>query len=161
MYRHVKNVEDFLQLKDISLVSVSGSDIPIEGVVTVMMKLSEHCNAVQVPFLVTSVSSNEPILGYNVIQHLLQTVHSNDAIDLLRLTLPTANEAQVNALYKELKDDEDGTLGTVKVGRRNIVVPQQSSIVDRVPFKADNSSLVVRLFLSHLTNSMHGEYQLR
>uniref|UniRef100_A0A8W8LYI6 Uncharacterized protein n=1 Tax=Magallana gigas TaxID=29159 RepID=A0A8W8LYI6_MAGGI len=99
------------------------------------MKLSEHCNAVQVPFLVTSVSSNEPILGYNVIQHLLQTVHSNNAIDLLRLTLPAANEAQVNALYKELKDNEDETLGTVKVGRRNIVVPQQSSIVVSVPFK--------------------------
>lgn len=135
LYTHVKNVEDFLQLKDVSLVSASGSDIPVEGVVTVMMKLSEHCNAVQVPFLVTSVSSNEPILGYNVIQHLLQTVHSNNAIDLLRLTLPAANEAQVNALYKELKDNEDETLGTVKVGRRNIVVPQQSSIVVSVPFK--------------------------
>uniref|UniRef100_A0A8W8NSV8 Integrase zinc-binding domain-containing protein n=1 Tax=Magallana gigas TaxID=29159 RepID=A0A8W8NSV8_MAGGI len=100
-----------------------------------MIKLSEHCNTVQVPFLVTSVSSNEPILGYNVIQHLLQTVNSNNAIDLLRRTLPAANEAQVNALYKELKDNGDGTLGTVKVGRRNIVVPQQSSIVVSVPFK--------------------------
>lgn len=67
LYMYVKNVEDFLQLKDVLLVFVFGLDIFVEGVVIVMMKLLEYCNVVQVFFFVISVLSNELILGYNVI----------------------------------------------------------------------------------------------
>lgn len=89
------------------------------------------------PFLVTNVvGMNEPILGYNVIQHLLETVYSSDAVELLRCTIPSADEAQVNALYRELKNPEDGALRVVKVGRRSVLVPKQSSVIVKVPFKS-------------------------
>lgn len=137
MYGSVKSVEEFLLSEKFSLVSASGSDIPIDGVITVRLKLIEQGSAIQVPFLITNVSGmNEPILGYNIIQYLLKTVQSSDAIELLKCTLPAADEAQVNALYKELRDPGDGTLGMVKVGRRNILVPRQSSIIVKVPFKS-------------------------
>jgi hypothetical protein len=85
LFANVKNVEEFLQSKNFSLACAAGSGIPIEGVLIVTLKLSEKCNAVQVPFIVTNVlGMNEPILGYNVIQYLLETVHSSDAVELLR-----------------------------------------------------------------------------
>jgi hypothetical protein len=126
LYANVKNVEDFLQSRNFSLASAAGSDIPIE---TVTLKLSEKCNAVQVPFIVTNVlGMNEAISGYNVIQHLLETVLSSGAIELLRCTIPTTDRAQVNSLYRKLRNAEDGTLGMVKVGRRNVFVPKLSSV---------------------------------
>jgi hypothetical protein len=101
------------------------------------LKLSEKCYAVQVPFIVTNVlGMNEPIFGYNVIQHLLDTDHSSDAVELLRCTIPTADEAKVNARYRKLRSTEDGTLGMVKVGRRNVLVSKLSSVIVKVSFKS-------------------------
>ena len=61
-------------------VSASGSDKHIEGVITVRLNLIEQGSVIQVPSLITNVSGmNEPILGYNIIQYLLQTVQSSDS----------------------------------------------------------------------------------
>jgi hypothetical protein len=71
LFANAKNVEEFLQSRNVYLASAAGSDIPIEGVLTVTLKLSEKCNAVQVPFIVTNVLG---IMLYNTCYKLFVVV---------------------------------------------------------------------------------------
>ena len=64
-------VKEFLKSDDLQVRAANSTVIPFEGVVLLEFCLPNDLQAVTVPFLVTDQDINEPILGYNVIEHLV------------------------------------------------------------------------------------------
>jgi hypothetical protein len=69
-HKKLLSVKDFLQNDTLNIRAANSTDIPFNGVLLFNLNLLNDNDTVTVPFLVTSLKINEPILGYNVIEHL-------------------------------------------------------------------------------------------
>ena len=66
----IMTVEEFLEGDNVHLYAANNTKVDVVGVVELELGLGSH--KVLVPFLVTRQKLNSPIIGYNVIKHLVQ-----------------------------------------------------------------------------------------
>ena len=66
----IQSIADFLEEK-LEVRAANSTSIELDGVVVLDFSLGEGGETVRVPFVVTSQEMLEPILGYNVIEHLV------------------------------------------------------------------------------------------
>ena len=98
----------------ISLKAANNSDVSIEGVVLFQFQLGET-QSFTVPFLITSQPLDQPVVGFNVIQHVLSTGNPQD-LELVTQALKV-NESQVISLKSVFADiqEQPEVLGIVKM----------------------------------------------
>lgn len=107
-----------------SLSSASRNNIPIEGILYLNVALSDQ--VLKVSFLVAHdyVSGlSEPILGYNVIQCMLQDKNIGDMKKVFKDCLHDGKlQARINKLIREMAhmNDVSDFICNVKVGRQKM-----------------------------------------
>ena len=117
--KKLHTVSEFLGEK-LSISAANNSDIPIEGVVVVDFALNDA--KFSVPFLVTRGNMENPIIGTNVMKHLV--LNCKDALPSLMELLPglTQDSAKVLASAIEVQANESEILSEVKL-TSNLVIP--------------------------------------
>ena len=108
--------------KELVIRSASGDVLPFVGWVEILVDVGPKVEPLSVPFLVSKLSLNRPILGYNVISQLVSCGGRPD--------FPGKAADVVNSVVSTLqKDEADANFGTVRVASQKIVIPPGSSQV--------------------------------
>ena len=98
----ILSLEEFLEGDSMHLFAANSSKVEIEGVVTLMFNVGGF--SVSVPFIVSNSPLSHPIIGFNVIQHLVFEGGDNSC-ELLKLSCPTVSEANVVAVVNLIKNN--------------------------------------------------------
>ena len=125
----VENIQDILEEHDSLRVQWGNSnEIPFVGWVNLEVRLGsgESTSKVQVPFLVTTESLNNTILGFNAIKLLAQSNHSLECLlEIFKEALNVDNSEKVQAFVQLIQHPEDHDVGDVqvKIKGKDIVIP--------------------------------------
>ncbi len=106
-FEDIQSLEEFLEGDTMHLLAANNSKVAVEGVVTLSFEIGEF--SVSVPFIVSTDPVSQPIIGYNVIKHLV-FAGGEQSCALLKLSCPSIAEtnlvAVINLIKKEaLKED--------------------------------------------------------
>ena len=125
----MENIQDILEEHDSLRVQWGNSnEIPFVGWVNLEVRLGsgESTSKVQVPFLVTTESLNNTILGFNAIKLLAQSNHSLECLlEIFKEALNVDNSEKVQAFVQLIQHPEDHDVGDVqvKIKGKDIVIP--------------------------------------
>ena len=113
-------LEEFAGFTDLKLYAANNTEVEVLGVAIIPVEIS----AIQlsVPFLVTPASLPQPVIGYNVIEHVVLTSNSAPS-GLLTTAIPQLREnshAVVDFIHQRNNDGD--ILGNAKV-RDTVVIP--------------------------------------
>jgi transposase InsO family protein len=115
---------------DLNLTAANGSPIPYDGWLNVSFSLMTGLNhEIRVPVLVTRATSGVPIIGYNVIEEIVQrdTLHSTPT-QAVRAAFPSMTRRAVTALANIIQEEPPEDICRVHVGRKGVTVPGGSVI---------------------------------
>ena len=104
--------------------------IPYEVYVNIVFTIG-NCDPVTVPFLVTQESILHPIIGYNVISHVMQSPENTFSTTIF----PGLNEAQINQLSVLLSTVPERYISEVRTTKQGVTLRANS--VTAVPCKID------------------------
>ena len=122
--KEVLPLEELFDRK-IAIKAASGDNIPFEGCVHLDLKVG--VDSIQVPFLVTNLEMEMPILGFNVISHIRDNCQEqNDFTKFLINVLPCSDEKMAESVSSILAEDMV-SMGQVKSGKQNLFIPKRSS----------------------------------
>jgi len=122
-----KHIRDLSEISNIQLTSASGDSVPFQGWVEMEFSLAHQtANPLTVPFLVTDSSSiSRPIIGFNVISHLISSSGTEIATKQLAGAMKGVEEVAVGEICKLLACEE--TFGVVKIGKQDICIPSKQT----------------------------------
>ena len=121
--------ELFEHESNLDLRAANGTPIPFEGWIEIELKMRfpQDSPPITFPALVTRNQLQQPILGYNVIEMVVQ--HSgNDASRLLGGAMKNLQQRSADQLVQLIQTNDPEEVCRVRSGRKDIVIPQQSSI---------------------------------
>ena len=98
---------------DISLKAANNTDVSIEGVVTLDFSLPNSKQNFLVPFIVTKEALSNPILGFNVIEHLLKCSNSTSDYTVLEKIFPSLNSAKIESVFDVITTKKNDFYGCV------------------------------------------------
>ena len=114
----IMSIKEFLAGDNLHLVAANNTDVNIGGVVVLRLRVGSY--EIPVPFLVTNDELCNPIIGYNVIKHVVQS-GAEDLPQALRDTIPSLGvnaDAVISLLQSDTWCEED-----VKVARDTTIPP--------------------------------------
>ena len=121
----ILSIKEFLEGDNLNLLAANNTNVDVLGVVELKLRVGSY--EVPVPFLVTEGDLCNPIIGYNVIKHVVLS-GVKDLPEALRDTIPSVG-ANANAVIALLQSDtfceED-----VKVARDTSLPPRSRCRVD-------------------------------
>ena len=117
--RRIHSVREFLGEK-LSISAANNSEVPIEGIVVVDFGIEDVRFAV--PFLVTRGKMNNPIIGTNVMKHII--LNTKNSLPSLMKLLPglSVDDAKILASAIEVQANESDIVSEVKL-TSNLVIP--------------------------------------
>ena len=98
----VQSLEEFLEGDSLHLFAANNSKVAIEGVVVLPFQVGEF--SVSVPFIVSANPLTHPIVGFNVIKHLVFE-GGDQSCQLLKLSCPSISEANLVAVVNLIRND--------------------------------------------------------
>ena len=155
------SVAEFLEEK-LELRAANSTSIALDGVVVLDFSLSEGSETIRVPFVVTSQNLMEPILGYNVIEHLLLEGKMDQRTELEKsLSCPDGKNVSVDALaaVMEEKAANQDFLTEVK-SSRTVSIPSGSHIQVKCRVKALSDEKEQTVYFSPLLSPDGSEDKL-
>ena len=121
-----------LMTPDLQLTAANGTSVPYDGWVALDVKFpNQHTtmtHVLTVPFLVTTNKLTEPIIGYNVIEEVVQHAHETDLHQLLISTIPNMKKNNVEAMVDLIRNNNSDDFGPVKTGRSPITIPKKMTV---------------------------------
>ena len=127
--KEVQSISDLIG-QELTVENVNGMSIPYEGYVNIVFTIGD-CDPLTVPFLVTQESILQPIIGYNVISHVMQSPENTFSTT----TFPGLNEAQINKLSALLSTVPERYISEVRTTKQGVTLRANS--VTAVPCKID------------------------
>ena len=114
--------------RNLDLRAANGTTIPFEGWVEIQlqMKAPQIHTPVTFPALITKNWLQHPILGYNVIEGVVQHA-GDDASRVLGGAVRKLQQRNAHRLVQLIQTNDPEELCSLKSGRHDIVIPQQSS----------------------------------
>ncbi|XP_061817764.1 uncharacterized protein [Nerophis lumbriciformis] len=147
---------DLIGRKPLSVLAVNGEPLPYDGWVGVNVSLPDNSDpnlSIQVPFLVSSVPMDRPLIGFNVIECLImgpkgESDFISALVTLLRGALSIENDkaiALVSLIQTHASHDSDVRHGMLKVGFHDVVIPAGAvrQVKCRIPPMFDTSNPLV------------------
>jgi transposase InsO family protein len=116
--------------------AANGEAIPFEGWVELPLKLEETGAEISVPFLVTQLSLDVPILGYNVIEHFSKLRGTTDLLTGLRRATKGISDAKLANLTEIISGNANENISKVTSGPRRIVIPKGGAQVLRASVRS-------------------------
>ena len=133
----IQPIENFISDgSDISLKAANNTDVSIEGVVTLDFRLPNSNQTFVVPFIVTKETLSNPILGFNVIEHLLKTSDNADNNNLLENIFPSLNSTKIESVFDIITTKKNEFYGGVYNSTKTLL-PKHS--ITHVKCKVDCS----------------------
>ena len=120
----VCKLEQFMGNEKLDLRAANNSNISLDGIVLIDVRLNKNSEPVKVPFIVTNEQLSHPILGYNLIEHIIIT-NNESSVEFIP-NLPSKSVQAVVTLIQERARAPD-MLGEAKV-YKNTVIPANSRI---------------------------------
>ncbi|CAB4008686.1 Hypothetical predicted protein [Paramuricea clavata] len=133
----IRDVSELLEC-GLTLTAANGSKIPYVGWVELKFQVQDSANEVSVPFLVTRENLELPLVGFNVIEHMINsgTLQENDILTSF-VGINTHNAVTLLDLVKEINH---GELCLVKTPKKDTVIPRGQ--VAKIRFKAGKASKI-------------------
>ena len=113
--QHVRPLHELFDQK-LVIKSVSGDELVHVGWIDINVSINFDRQGVNVPFLVTRLELDKPILGFNVIKEFLQDPE-------IKYIFQDTDEKAVDLVIKTLQIERTGDIGKGKVGRQKITIP--------------------------------------
>ena len=125
--KELHSVEDFLGHTDLKLSAANNTELPIEGVVLFDFGVGGEV-LFQVPILVSKYELAHPIVGYNLIEHLVVNF-PNKNLSSLRKIVPnlSADSAQIMVNLVEEASNFSDVLGSVKT-QNSVRIPAKTLV---------------------------------
>jgi hypothetical protein len=117
----IDSLEDFLKGDNLHLFSANNCKISVHGVVTLNVEIGGF--SIPVPFIVSSDPVTQPIIGYNVIKHLIFE-GGDESENLLKVSCPGILKKNVSAVVSLIREEvvkEDFVTTT-----KRVIVPANS-----------------------------------
>ena len=77
------SLEQFMGVSGLNLRTANNTSLSIESVALIDFALKPNAEQIKVPFLITSESVEDPIFGYNLIEHLVTSTNYPKVFDIL------------------------------------------------------------------------------
>ena len=121
----IKDVDELLSC-DLALTAANGSTIPYEGWVELNFQVGESKSVLPVPFLVAHEIVELPLVGYNVIEHLIK---SNELeCDGISSSFISMRVSQAPALIEFINSVTRDELCPVKTRKSDVILPREQSV---------------------------------
>ena len=149
-YLEIKNISELLNPNDdLDLLATNGTAIPYKGWAEIDLNIDptrENSEfQICVPFLVTSETLDYPIVGYNVIQEIIDrdseesSVNSSNIVDCLKASFVSEVKTdKVNTLVNLIKCSKSAEFCQVKTVKKNVIIPKKSAV--KVTCKANTGT---------------------
>ena len=127
----IKDIQDSLGI-ELELVTANGTQFPYIGWSIENFEIGKESSlqTVEIPILVTTVSLDSPIIGYNVLETLVMNnaaAHSDLLSGLLHM-FGTLLEERVDALVNMIESEKEVVLSTVKSGKKDVRVKSKETV---------------------------------
>ena len=121
----IKDVDELLSC-DLALTAANGSTIPYEGWVELNFQVGGSKSVLPVPFLVAHEIVELPLVGYNVIEHLIK---SNELeCDGISSSFISMGVSQAPALIEFINSVTRDELCPVKTRKSDVILPREQSV---------------------------------
>ena len=114
----------------LDLKTANGSTLPYSGYVVLSFSLQEGAsNGLKVPMLVTNTDIDNVIIGYNVLEEIINS-HSDNSLDFmacLKTSLSKVSDEDVIAFVDIVKETRNESPLTVKTSKNPLVIGKNSS----------------------------------
>ena len=121
----IKDVDDLLSC-ELALTAANGSTIPYEGWVELNFQVGESESVLPVPFLVAHEIVELPLVGYNVIEHLIKS--NKLKCNGISSSFIDVGVSQAPALIEFINSVTRDDLCPVKTRKTDVIVPQEQSV---------------------------------
>lgn len=101
----VLSLHEFVEGDKLHLLAANNTSVDVEGVVILMFCVNNFC--VPVPFIVCKEDISQPIVGYNVIKHMVLQGNAEDIPSMLLQVFPVLSQATVNSVISIVQKDEE------------------------------------------------------
>ena len=124
----IKQLSELLDT-NLNLTAVNGTKVPW---VEVRERLTPPCSdsgheELLVPFLVTSEKLDCPILGYNVIEELVN--QDQNPSPTIYKSFPETDKTKLDALVNFIQGSSSDAICKVRTGRKDVIIPKDSTVV--------------------------------
>lgn len=119
---NIREVSELLEV-NLNLTTANGSQLPYMGWVELDFKLSPESSRLSVPFLVSNSAVGIPIIGYNVIQQVLNNRSLNQGIADVKSSFVNLGDAETLVNFVQNEGLEE-LYPVVKSCKRDIVIPR-------------------------------------
>ena len=139
-YLEIENISERLNPNDdLDLLAANGTVIPCKGWAEIDLNINptrENLEfEIRVPFLVTSETLYYPIVGYNVIQEIIDRdseesyVNSRNIVDCLKASFVSRIKTdKFNTLVNLIKCSKSSEFCQVKTVKKDVVIPKKSAV---------------------------------
>ena len=131
--KELKDVSELLG-HELFLTVANNTRLNFLGYVEIVFKLADGAEPVLVPFLVTEEVMDMPLIGSNAIEEIVKKEVSEgeeSVVEMVKGSLEVTEKnakSIVNLIQKKAERSECETLGDVKVGGKDVVVPRGSNL---------------------------------
>lgn len=114
--------------QDLDLRAANGTTIPFDGWVELelQMKTLETSLQLSFPALVTSDQLQQPIIGYNVIQMVVQ-LSGGDASSIVGEAIKSLEPTRAQKLVNLIQTNDPEEISIIKSGRNDVTIPSHSN----------------------------------
>ena len=130
----VRDISELID-EELNLTAANGTKIAYSGWVEIEVRLtssSKDESSVMVPFLITNENLEYPILGYNVIEELVQPVNLLDDqsthIAAVQASFHDLDEIVLFDLIELIQGTKADRLCTIKSSKRDVVIPAKRTV---------------------------------
>ena len=131
--KELKDVSELLG-HELFLTVANNTRLDFLGYVEIVFKLADGAKPVLVPFLVTEEVMDMPLVGSNAIEEIVKKEASECEESIVEMVKGSFEVTEknaksiVNLIQKKAERSENETLGEVKVGGKDVVVPRGSNL---------------------------------
>ena len=129
----VESLEDFLAGDTLHLLAANNRKVALDGVVTLSFQIGDI--SLPVPFVVSQDPVSQPIIGYNVIKHLIFE-GGEESGQLLRMSCPTILEANISAIVQLIRDEVPKEEFVISAGQNVIPANSRFKVKCRTKYRA-------------------------
>ena len=117
----ILSIMDFLDGDTLNLLAANNTPVAVEGVVVLNFDVNNF-NNLSVPFIVTTDTLNQPIIGYNVIEHMVSSGGIGGIGEAFQKTFPSLSLKTAEAVVNVIRADTN-IGGTAEAAARTVIPP--------------------------------------
>lgn len=125
----IRPITDLLGDTNFELKAANGIEIPYEGWIDVTFQLGNNDKQISVPFLVSTLPMDMPIIGYNVIEEIVKGFPESMEHELasaLSISFNKENSPNISELVNFLQATRKQDLCDLRTIKKDVVIPKSS-----------------------------------